>query len=157
MTAGRRHTCGWRSRRARTASLRCSIAWWASRPPSRESSRSSGLTSVNTALRVLSGHAEFPVRAEQKAMSELDNHAIPVATSESWRAWLMTGTRRNRVDRRRMRGDHKGLKKILLEGLAGGSESPHAWKDFSGAMVRHAVDDAMRALPPEDKQVVKLA
>ena len=87
----------------------------------------------------------------------LDNHTIPVATYESWRSWLMTGSRRTRVDPRRMQGAHRGLKKILLEGLHYDAEAPYTWKDFSGAMVRHAVDDAMRALPPQDTKLVKLA
>jgi hypothetical protein len=56
-----------------------------------------------------------------------------------------------------MRGDHTGLKKMLVEGMTNGEGRPHAWKEFSGAMVRHAVDEAMQTLPPEDKQVVKLA
>lgn len=90
-------------------------------------------------------------------MSHTENHVLPAATNDSWRAWLMTGARRTGVDRRRMRGAHKGLKKILLEGLANGGDEPHVWKDFSGAMVRHAVDDAMNSLPPEDTRVVKLA
>src|SRR5437762_12889214 len=89
-------------------------------------------------------------------MSETHTHNMPVAIHENWRAWLMTGSRLTPVDRRRMRGEHRGLKKILLEGLAAG-ESPHAWMNFSGAMVRHAVDDAMRALPPQDNTVVKIA
>ena len=89
-------------------------------------------------------------------MSETQNHNTSVAIHENWRAWLMTGSRLTPVDRRRMRGAHRGLKKILLEGLAAG-ESPHAWMNFSGAMVRHAVDDAMRTLPDQDTQVVKLA
>ena len=69
----------------------------------------------------------------------------------------MTGARRSRVDRRRMRGEHKGLKRMLLEGVGNGEDRPHAWNDFSGAMVRHAVDEAMRSLPAQDNQVVKLA
>ena len=89
-------------------------------------------------------------------MSETLNHNMPVAIHENWRAWLMTGSRLTPVDRRRMRGAHRGLKKILLEGLAAG-ETPHAWMNFSGAMVRHAVDDAMRTLPDQDTRVVKLA
>jgi RNA polymerase sigma factor (sigma-70 family) len=88
-------------------------------------------------------------------MSDVINHTVPPEIHESWRAWLMTGARRTPADRRRLRGAHKGLKKILLEGLANGGE--HRWQDFSGAMVRHAVDDALRSLPPEETQVVKLA
>jgi predicted DNA-binding protein (UPF0251 family) len=90
-------------------------------------------------------------------MAEAENHNVPVATNDSWRTWLMTGARRNPVDKRRMRGANKGLKKILLEGLTNGGDRPPTWTDFSGAMVRHAVDDAMRTLPKEDHQVVKLA
>src|SRR5690349_14504980 len=90
-------------------------------------------------------------------MPEADNHALPGSTNDSWRSWLMTGARRTPADRRRMRGAHKGLKKMLLEGMSDGDDRPHAWKDFSGAMIRHAVDEAMRTLPAQDKQVVKLA
>jgi len=90
-------------------------------------------------------------------MSDVDNHTVPPETHDSWRTWLMTGARRTPVDRRRLRGANRGLKKILLDGLVGDRESTHRWQEFSGAMVRHAVDDAMRNLPPEEKQVVKLA
>jgi len=90
-------------------------------------------------------------------MSRVENHEIPAATSESWRAWMMTGARTTPVSRRRLRGTHSGLKKILVEGLANGNGTSHTWQDFSGAMVRHAVDDAMRSLPPQQAQVVKLA
>ena len=89
-------------------------------------------------------------------MSHEINDTIPAEIHERWRAWLITGARRTAVDRRRMRGEHKGLKKILLDGLVA-SGGPHTWQDFSGAMVRHAVDDALRALPPEDARMVKLA
>src|SRR5438128_12290218 len=90
-------------------------------------------------------------------MPEAETSALPRATNDTWRTWLMTGARRTPIDRRRMRGAHKGLKKMLIEGISNGEERPHAWKDFSGAMIRHAVDDALRSLPSEDKQVVKLA
>jgi hypothetical protein len=69
----------------------------------------------------------------------------------------MTGAHRAPVDRRRMRGANRGLKQMLIEGMTNGEGKPHAWKDFSGAMIRHAVDEAMRTLPPQDKQAVKLA
>jgi RNA polymerase sigma factor (sigma-70 family) len=78
-------------------------------------------------------------------------------TNDTWRTWLMTGARRAPADRRRVRGANKGLKKMLLEGMSNGDDGPHAWKDFSGAMIRHAVDDAIRSLPQEDKHVLKLA
>ena len=90
-------------------------------------------------------------------MPEAENYALPGATSDSWRAWLTTGVRRSPADRRRLRGEYRGLKRMLLEGMTNGGERPHAWKDFSGVMIRHAVEDAMRSLPTQDKQVVKLA
>lgn len=90
-------------------------------------------------------------------MSEVENLTVPLETHESWRTWLMTGARRKPVDKRRMRGANRGLKKILLEGLAGGVDGTQRWHDFSGAMVRHAVEDAMRSLPVEETRVVKLA
>jgi DNA-directed RNA polymerase specialized sigma24 family protein len=90
-------------------------------------------------------------------MPEAENYALPGATNDSWRAWLTMGVRRSPADRRRLRGEYRGLKRMLLEGMTNGGERPHAWKDFSGAMIRHAVDDAMRSLPAQDKRVVKLA
>jgi len=90
-------------------------------------------------------------------MPEAENHTLPGSTNDSWRAWLTTGVRRSPADRRRLRGEYRGLKRMLLEGMTNGGERPHAWKDFSGAMIRHAVDDAMRSLPAQDNQVVKLA
>jgi len=90
-------------------------------------------------------------------MPGAENHMVSGATNDIWRTWLMTGVRRDHVDRRRMRGAHKGLKKILLEGVRNGDDRPHAWQDFSGAMIRHAVDEAIRSLPHEDNRVVKLA
>jgi len=90
-------------------------------------------------------------------MPEAENPLLPGATNDVWRTWLMTGAHRAPVDRRRMRGANRGLKKMLIEGMTNGEGKPHAWKDFSGAMIRHAVDEAMRALPPQDKEAVKLA
>lgn len=82
--------------------------------------------------------------------------ALPAAATDSWRTWVMTGARKAPIDRRRLRGDHRGLKKMLVEGINGG-EHPQPWKDFSGAMIRQSVDEAVNSLPPEQKQVVKLA
>ena len=81
----------------------------------------------------------------------------PTPQGESWRSWLMTGSRGTAVDRRRVRGAHRGLKKILIEGMSNGSEHTKPWKDFSGAMVRQAVNEALHQLPPDHEQVVKLA
>lgn len=89
-------------------------------------------------------------------MPEGNNHLLPGSTNDSWRTWLVNGTRRGPVDRRRMRGAHRGLKRMLIEG-AGDPSRPHSWKEFSDAMVRHAVDEAMRNLPIEETAVVKLA
>ena len=77
--------------------------------------------------------------------------------SDSWRTWLMTGARRPPIDRRRVRGAHKGLKRMLVEGMSNGGDRPHSWTKFSGAMVRQAVDDGLRTLPPEQRELIKLA
>ena len=67
-----------------------------------------------------------------------------------WRAWLATGARPAPIDRRRARGADGYLKKILVGGPSGAV-------DFSSAMARQAVDEALHELPPQNKQVVKLA
>ena len=81
----------------------------------------------------------------------------PTPPGDSWRTWLMTGSRGGAADRRRVRGAHRGLKKILAEGATGEDEGPKPWKDFSSAMVRQAVNEALNRLPPDHKQAVKLA
>jgi hypothetical protein len=45
---------------------------------------------------------------------------------------------------------------MLMEGMTNGGDKP-SWKNFSGAMIRHAVDEAMGALPAQDNDLVKLA
>ncbi len=69
----------------------------------------------------------------------------------------MTGVRRPPVGRRRIRGAHRGLKRMLAEGMRGSNDQPYTWKEFSDAMVRQSVGDAVRALPVADAQVLKLA
>jgi hypothetical protein len=69
----------------------------------------------------------------------------------------MTGVRRGPVDRRRVRGEHLGLKRMLVEGMKVHADKPYTWKDFSDAMVRQAVGDAIRSLPHQDSRLVKLA
>jgi hypothetical protein len=97
------------------------------------------------------------IEREADPSTGADDQVIPAAASDSWRAWLMTGIRRGPVARRRVRGAHKGIKKILVEGTTNGGEGAHPWKDFSGVMVRQAVDAAVNTLPAQQKQVVKLA
>jgi DNA-binding Lrp family transcriptional regulator len=58
-------------------------------------------------------------------------------------------------DRRRVRGSHRGLKQMLAEGTT--SEMPQSWRNFSGAMVRLAINDALNALPKDQTHVVWLA
>jgi RNA polymerase sigma factor (sigma-70 family) len=67
-----------------------------------------------------------------------------------WRSWLSTGARRVPIDRRRARGAEAQLKKILIG-------APSGAVDFSSAMARQAIDEALHELPPQHKQVVKLA
>ena len=90
-------------------------------------------------------------------MRRLDTGSVLEAAHDSWRSWLLTGVRRDPVDRRRIRGSHVGLKRMLLEGMNVRFDKPYTWKEFSDAMVRHSVGEAMHALAREDSQVVKLA
>lgn len=69
----------------------------------------------------------------------------------------MTGTRQEPIARRRLRGAHKGLKRLLVEGTSDGREDQRTWKSFSGSMVRQAVEEAVGTLPPRQKQLIKLA
>jgi hypothetical protein len=91
------------------------------------------------------------------AMPETENDVITPAANSSWRTWLMTGVRRGPIYRRRVRGAHKGLKRMLVEGMGDGVEGRNTWKSFSGALVRQAVGDAVSSLPPRQKQLIKLA
>ncbi len=84
-----------------------------------------------------------------------DQGALPAAAVESWRTWLLTGKSGVVSDRRRLRGSHRGLKQMLVDGT--GHEMPQSWKHFSGAMVRLAINDALNALPKEQTHVVWLA
>jgi hypothetical protein len=90
-------------------------------------------------------------------VKDADFIVLPAVASDSWRTWLMTGLRKAPFDRRRIRGDHKGIKKMMIEGTSAPQDPPQPWNDFSGAMVRQAVDEALNSLPPGHKQAVKLA
>jgi len=90
-------------------------------------------------------------------MPEADQYVLPGDTNHIWRAWLMTGVRRDRGDPRRVRGAHLGLKRMLVEGMNVHVDKPYTWKEFSDAMVRQAVGDAVRSLPREDSHLLKLA
>jgi DNA-binding CsgD family transcriptional regulator len=82
---------------------------------------------------------------------------VPVTASSSWRSWLMTGIRQGPIYRRRVRGAHKGLKRMLVEGMGEGVDPHGSWRGFSGAMVRQAVGEAVGSLPPRQRQLIKLA
>src|SRR5258708_32834846 len=86
-----------------------------------------------------------------------ENEVVPPSASSSWRSWLVTGTRRAPIYRRRVRGAHKGLKRMLAEGMSDGVEGQNTWKSFSGALVRQAVGEAVTSLAPRQKQLIKLA
>src|ERR1700686_2162576 len=86
-----------------------------------------------------------------------ENQVVPRAASASWRTWLMTGTRQEPIARRRVRGAHKGLKRLLIEGTSDGREDQRTWKSFSGSMVRQAVEEAVGPPPPRRRSVIKLA
>jgi predicted DNA-binding protein (UPF0251 family) len=93
---------------------------------------------------------------EDSPVKEADFIVLPAAASDSWRTWLMTGIRKRPFDRRRVRGAHKGLKKMLVEGTPP-NDGTLPWNDFSSAMVRQSVDEALNTLPAGHKQAVKLA
>src|ERR1700730_15856464 len=86
-----------------------------------------------------------------------EHPVVPRTASASWRTWLMTGTRQEPIVRRRVRGAHKGLKRLLVEGTSDGREDQGTWRSFSGSMVRQAVEEAVGTLPPRQKQLIKLA
>ena len=90
-------------------------------------------------------------------MTDLQPRDTAAAAAQSWRLWLLNGTRRGRVDRRRVRGAHLGIKRVLVSDLAVRGEPPYGWKEFSDAMLRHAIGDAVRTLPERDAQALKLA
>ena len=90
-------------------------------------------------------------------MPEARNYPLPGAANDTWRAWLMTGVRRDQGDRRRIRGSHLGLKRMLVEGMKVRVDRPYTWKEFSDALVRQAVGDAVRSLPHRDADLLKLA
>ena len=69
----------------------------------------------------------------------------------------MTGVRREQGDKRRIRGAHLGLKRMFVEGMKVRVDRPYSWQEFSDALVRQAVGDAVRSLPPRDADLVKLA
>jgi hypothetical protein len=93
---------------------------------------------------------------DEPPVKEADFIVLPATASDSWRTWLMTGIRKRPFDRRRVRGDHKGLKKMLVEGTPP-NDGTLPWNDFSSAMVRQSVDEALNTLPAGHKQAVKLA
>lgn len=90
-------------------------------------------------------------------MTHQQNTGVAAAAAQAWRLWLLTGTRRGRIDRRRIRGAHLGLKRLLVEDMAVRGEPAYGWKEFSDAMLRQAVGDAVRMLPEFDGEVLKLA
>ena len=91
------------------------------------------------------------------ALAAAENDVVPPSASSSWRSWLMTGTRRAPIYRRRVRGAHKGLKRMLVEGMGDGAEGQNTWKGFSASLVRQAIGEAVSSLPPRQKQLIKLA
>jgi hypothetical protein len=94
---------------------------------------------------------------EATPAKEADFIVLPAAASDAWRTWLMTGARKPPFDRRRIYGAHRGLKKLLIEGTTNPPDRSLPWNDFSAAMIRQAVDEALNLLPPGHKQAVKLA
>jgi len=95
-----------------------------------------------------------PDNADDESSARIEG-ALPAGAVESWRTWLLTGRSGMVSDRRRLRGSHRGLKQMLVDGT--GNERPQSWTHFSGAMVRLAINDALHALPKDQTHVVWLA
>jgi RNA polymerase sigma factor (sigma-70 family) len=95
--------------------------------------------------------------SENPPAKEADFIVLPAAASDAWRTWLLTGARRPPFDRRRITGAHRGLKKLMVEGTTSPPDRSLPWNDFSAAMIRQAVDEALNTLPSRHKQAVKLA
>jgi len=75
---------------------------------------------------------------------------------EIWRTWLVTGARAHPIDKRRLQGQHRGLKQLLAEG--GEAEvMSRPWRDFSRAMVRQSVNEAMGRLTSRERVVLTMA
>ncbi len=75
---------------------------------------------------------------------------------EIWRTWLITGARAHPIDRRRLQGEHRGLKQLLAEG--GEAEvMSRPWRDFSRAMHRQSVNEAMACLTARERVVLTMA
>ena len=75
---------------------------------------------------------------------------------EIWRTWLVTGARAHPIDKRRLQGEHRGLKQLLAEG--GEAEvMSRPWRDFSRAMVRQSVGEAMDRLTARERVVLTMA
>ena len=106
------------------------------------------------------GTLHGPKHVRQRQEGSVFNEAkavMPPAATNSWRSWLSSGTRRAPIDRRRARGAEAQLKKILIEGINNGGERPEPWQNFSSAMARQAINEAINELPSQHKEVVKLA
>src|SRR5438067_1680172 len=95
-----------------------------------------------------------PDKTDQESTARTEG-VLPPGAVESWRTWLLTGNPGVVSDRRRLRGSHRSLKQMLVDGT--GQEVPQSWKHFSGAMVRLAINDALNALPKDQTHVVWLA
>jgi hypothetical protein len=94
-------------------------------------------------------HREFASPRPSEASSPKADAIFP-REEASWRSWLATGARRVPIDRRRARGAESHLKRVLVG-------APSGAVDFSSAMARQAIDEALHELPAQQKQVVKLA
>ncbi len=96
---------------------------------------------------VLDGVAGFGTRTTSQ------DHEWPVSGSE--RSWLLTG--RAAADKRRARGTNSDLKQLLVGQGLRSSREPGLWRDFSDAMERRTVTEALSSLAPELREVVRLA
>jgi RNA polymerase sigma-70 factor, ECF subfamily len=116
-----------------------------------------GGLAFSVAMRVLgdSGRAEDVV---QDAFLRLWNSSKQFDPDRgSLRTWLMTAVRNRAIDVLRGRGRHERQERELpVDAVASGTGSD-PWKEVAQNLEREAVQTALRALPPEQRQVVELA
>jgi RNA polymerase sigma-70 factor (ECF subfamily) len=115
-----------------------------------------GTLAYSVALRLLGdpGKAEDVV---QDVYLRLWRGASFDITRGSLRSWLLTSVRNRSIDYLRGRGAHERREREIpdfVEAQGGGSDP---WREVAQSLEHDAVREALRSLPPEQRQAVELA